>query len=902
MLRKLPLWSIIVYIFLIPTLLRGQSQIQITINGKVEQSTGLHSGVENALVLLLISEKMVSNIKTNEDGFFLIKAKISSSDTLMILRVLHPTYLPFDTIIQLNSIETHRQIKISLTKRINELDTVFVSAHSKLPQIRGDTVSYSVKAFQDNGDNNLLDLLSKIPGFTVTEDGTIKYNQNEIRNILIEGDKVTNNSYKTISTLINPAILDKIEIVNNYFEDRLMKEVVGLTDDIALNLTLSNDHKLKLNGSVNIGGWLNNHSFDVNLLMIQKRNRLHFASNSNNVGNVNSFNPFQQQGSTQLISDHSFPKAEGYNLFANDLNIQEPAIDKNYYLRNNDYQADLAYSKKIGKDLLVRVGGSYTSNILRLSTVNGNIVMPIIGESWTFKTLSTKRSDFEQIKGDIEINFDNRKGHSSIWRLKNSKSNYNSIFNSLVSGAIEDTFSYDYNNRPLLFDIAGKSYIRLSSTCLFKWELQGSMINYSDGGYLSTNRLSNVLSLPNRLQEYDLENSAKRFNFQLQAGLITKEGKFIHKIEVIWEKRRRFFNGNVFWDNTDTGRVQEIPLFSSRDSIALNRNFLKYTSVLSLTRKWSFSFIGALGSQNLSLLGTQNREGRSVLYESDFVSQFKISDLSSFKLGFFLKNTFPSFEFFSPSVSLTPAPAIQFGLIQSGVINQYGTQFNYLWSNLRSAKHFSFNGSIIRNNISVSDSAIISPDIYLGQKIFNNSGDLFFLFNTKYEMPITKIKTKVILGASIFNNSFPINLNGIQTTNTINNRSTNLSTITRFMNSIVWSNSFDYRWFKNNTHSVVGINRNNSNLKWTTSFKYTHSKGYLGLKYSHFVLNSFSSISFIDIYGKISLSKSVKLDLTLRNLTNNQVATFRSISSTSSSEDIFNLFGRVAFARLLFNF
>ena len=57
---------------------------------------------------------------------------------------------------------------------------------------RGDTLKFNISAFVGKGDVSLEDALRKVPGITVSNDGTIKYNGKSISNFYVEGLEMMN--------------------------------------------------------------------------------------------------------------------------------------------------------------------------------------------------------------------------------------------------------------------------------------------------------------------------------------------------------------------------------------------------------------------------------------------------------------------------------------------------------------------------------------------------------------------------------------------------------------------------------------------------------------------------------------------------------------------------------------
>ena len=64
---------------------------------------------------------------------------------------------------------------------------------------RQDTLKYDLTRFTSSKDRNVSDVLKKLPGINVEENGTIKYNGKVISNLYVEGMDVSGGRYNQIN-------------------------------------------------------------------------------------------------------------------------------------------------------------------------------------------------------------------------------------------------------------------------------------------------------------------------------------------------------------------------------------------------------------------------------------------------------------------------------------------------------------------------------------------------------------------------------------------------------------------------------------------------------------------------------------------------------------------------------
>lgn len=102
---------------------------------------------------------------------------------------------------------------------------------------RQDTLKYDLTRFTSSQDRNVGDVLKKLPGINVEENGTIKYNGKEISNFYVEGMDVSGGRYNQINNNLKADAVQSAEVIEGH---QPIKSLRGktFTDDVALNLKL----------------------------------------------------------------------------------------------------------------------------------------------------------------------------------------------------------------------------------------------------------------------------------------------------------------------------------------------------------------------------------------------------------------------------------------------------------------------------------------------------------------------------------------------------------------------------------------------------------------------------------------------------------------------------------------
>ncbi len=225
---------------------------------------------------------IVSYTQTNKSGFFQLKVKSVGRYLLSIKSI---SYAARDTIVIIDDLE--KQLVVNFVMKEQQLELNEIILNADLPvRIKKDTIIIDAKAFMQGNEEVVEDLLKKIPGLTVESDGTIKVNNQEVEKIMIEGDDFFERGYKILTKNMPASPLNKIEILQRYSNNRLLKGVEE-SDKVAINLTLDEDAKRQWFGNIELGQDVELDSFyqgRFNLMSFGKKNKFYFLGQANSIG------------------------------------------------------------------------------------------------------------------------------------------------------------------------------------------------------------------------------------------------------------------------------------------------------------------------------------------------------------------------------------------------------------------------------------------------------------------------------------------------------------------------------------------------------------------------------------------------------------------------------------------
>ena len=190
------------------------------------------------------SGKSLDYMFASEDGSFSLK--YSNPVSSMFLEIKQMGYRT----ISMNIDSLTFPIIIRLVPEATILDDVVVRA----PAItqRSDTLSYYVSQYIQAQDKNISDVLKRLPGIEVAEDGQIKYNGESINKFYINGSDFMGGRYGLATQNISPEDVASVDVLENHQPLQVLKGI-DFSGQAGLNIRLKEEAKHKWVGILNGG-------------------------------------------------------------------------------------------------------------------------------------------------------------------------------------------------------------------------------------------------------------------------------------------------------------------------------------------------------------------------------------------------------------------------------------------------------------------------------------------------------------------------------------------------------------------------------------------------------------------------------------------------------------------------
>ena len=191
--------------------------------------------VEMATIRLLRSpdSTFVAGVQSDMDGYFMIDNIKSGKYILYISSIAYK-----DNVMNVAIDKDVQLRRIKLKEDVALLESVEVRGTAVQLQVKGDTIEYNATAFKTPQNAVVEEMLKKMPGVEIDQEGKITINGEEIKKVRIDGKKFFGDDVQMATKNIPAEMIDKIQVLDQKSE---MAELTGFEDDDTeriINLTL----------------------------------------------------------------------------------------------------------------------------------------------------------------------------------------------------------------------------------------------------------------------------------------------------------------------------------------------------------------------------------------------------------------------------------------------------------------------------------------------------------------------------------------------------------------------------------------------------------------------------------------------------------------------------------------
>ena len=513
----------------------AQNSLRISVKGIVIDSSS--TTLPSATIMLLTPKDsaLVSYGRTENDGHFEIKGVKRGS---YLLKISYVGYLPYQQMFTPSDDAVTDLGKIQLKPIMKELYEVVIRTAKAPLSIRGDTVEYNASSFKVPPGSTVEDLLRKLPGMSIDQDGNIKAQGQDVKKVTVDGKQFFGGDTKMATKNLAAEAIKKVQVFNDKTEQAKATGVDDGKKEKTMNLELKDEFKKGGFGKVTAG--------------VGDKERVEIKGNYNKFDQKNQFSLIGLGNNTNQVGMgfDDFQDFRGSQSFNWNDNADFGFGNSGRYFSFNGDEGD--------EDLAIPIGGGRGQGLTNSYAT---------GINYNYDTKKNKLSSSYYFNGknqimDVLSSRQNFLQNSASFKTTNDDYTKNQSYNHRLSFRLEKTI--DSLNT---FTLVGNGKLSKGNT------------NY--GGfqqfYVGNNELSNQTTIDNQT------------GFNSNAAALT--GIFRHK----FKKKGRTFaaSGGYNYTNSD-GDATQISLnefFKITSTNDLLRNINQFNATISDRNQWKASLL-----------------------------------------------------------------------------------------------------------------------------------------------------------------------------------------------------------------------------------------------------------------------------------------------------------------------
>ena len=211
---------------------KGRVAVSGTVVDKEDNSPVMQATVQ---LLALPDSTMATGNVTNNSGRFTLEAAPGK----YVLKVSFVGYVPYMKEMQLSASKSTVNVgKIALGTDAVMLSEAVVTAEAPPVTVSGDTLGYNASAYRTPEGAALEELVRKIPGAEVDDDGNVKLNGKSISKLLVDGKEFFGGDVKTGLQNLPADMVEKISAYDRQSDNARITGIDDGEEEAVLDLTV----------------------------------------------------------------------------------------------------------------------------------------------------------------------------------------------------------------------------------------------------------------------------------------------------------------------------------------------------------------------------------------------------------------------------------------------------------------------------------------------------------------------------------------------------------------------------------------------------------------------------------------------------------------------------------------
>ncbi|MDP9081376.1 MAG: TonB-dependent receptor family protein [Bacteroidota bacterium] len=646
---------------------------------------------------------------------------------------------------------------LTMVKDIHNLNEVAVKGEKAPVTIKKDTVEFNAGSFKTQANDNLEQLLKKIPGMDVDKDGKVTTGGKDVKKVMVDGREFFGNDPKAATKNLPADAIDKVQVIDDKTDKTKNTGIDDGQRDKVVNVTLKADKKKGWFGNATAaGGTQDRYLGQFNLNHFDNKKQLSFLFLSNNVnesgfsfddlnnftgGNV--FDAFSNGSGNTSISINSSGRANVNGAFSgvNDGLITNHSGGINYsdmYGKKEQLKFNVNLISVISSNKLVKLSDlqDNPNNLFTKQQTGGNNTLNSYRLNFSF---DYKMDSLTNLKFKPSISTTLNKNNSSLFSntLNGSMDSVNNISQMLNGRKTSPAYGGQFSVNHKLHN--GKGSVNLFANGNYS-KSDYDYTNISASRYFASGQPNSDLN-----QQASQDNNATFFSGTASyVRQLSAKKKINLTLSQSFDYRKQIADQYTLDYNGATGKYEIIdPLLSGNFN---NRNW-RYTTTAGLNKSTDNITVNVnFAVANLGLQGdftsnnkfsTVKRDAFALVPNATFSYRKKNGPNLYLSVG--TDVTLPSATDLQPVFNNTDPLYIKQGnpnLVMSRSLN---TNVNYNYFDMKDNYYFNFYGSFTPTWNGFSTASTIDANGITTSKPINTDGNYSSNFGFNFGKP-TKIK------------------------------------------------------------------------------------------------------------------------------------------------------------------
>lgn len=836
----------------------GQNILKGTIRDSVSKEPLINVNV----LIRTIDNVLIDYAVTDSKGFY--EKRFTDDHDFFIIETSIISHVIKSKVLNVKKGTKEYILDFLLKERTSKLDEVYIEGTKRPISIKQDTTVYNIKKFKDGSERVVEDILKKLPGITVEENGLIKFKGKTVTRLLLDNDNIFDSNYSIGTKNIGSDIIEGVEAIEDYSDNALLKGVKS-SQDVAINLKLKKG-KADISGNTELGLGISSKQYaKANAILVSKKIKGFTTLGYNNIGE--NYSPYNFVSNIIDISKLSELSQRTANLVNN--NGFNSILPDQRVRVNDNFFGSINTLFKIKENLSLRVN----YNLFKDQLVRNESTNSVFGFDNEEITINTTENFIKQPlihAGAYELiyNISKKELLTSVGRIE-----YKKIENTSNGFNNADQFANETLSRDVFFNNKIEYTNRFASTTVFQSSVE-----------VSSNDLPQNLNILTNLENATQQIDFKKYTIDVSSSLLSKVKKSEYGITLGYNFDENFVDSDlqgILFNGQNA--INDVYYRISKPYLNLNYNYTlgKWNFVADLRNEF---FNIALSDENINV---SYNKSIFAMYPTLRI-QRKLSKISNLYTDYSLSNQIPDARNVFSGLILTNNRSFFNNNFSFNLFNNQSFDVGFRVNDFYNLFQFNIYSTYNYSKFGYLSQLNVDEDLTFSTQIVEAVDNSNLQFGFRLEKYVHFLRSTLN-----FNSNYTISeyQNIINNSGLRNNTSKNLFAEFKIRTGFKGALNFENNVFINNNffETEVGDSNEFTSFQNDFSIKYIKNSFQFSVDSQYFKPDLKSDISgdlFLDASIRLtSKNKKIEYMLKANNLLNQR--TFRNINSSDLSESIF---------------